>query len=1112
MIWQKYLIRLVIIGLTFLLNLKSSECISAMPPQQQSISNSIESTISLGDGFLRIADFDSAIHYFKKAGIISISAKDTATLILSNLKLAECYMDMKEFDSCINYLNKLQFLMQYAELNDTLNKLNYYHVNARYYSRIGNSDSSDYFVKKALSVLNKTNQYDSVKVLILKLKGNNYLRSNQFDQALQYYENALLIEKNRTPDTTIGLSTLFGNMGIVYSLQGMHFKAEKMFIESLQIKEKLLDSLDPVLARAYVNFGRLKIIGGENDIAINYFNKAERIYLNKFGEDNFNNGLLYFNKGAAYINKKDFEKALSYHEKSIEVYSKYLDRSNPEFGRIYGNMGLIYRKLNKYRLSIEYYKKSLELVTGPTSIPIGYRNLAECYKSLEVYDSALFNFQKALDKSIELSGPVNLQSGTSYRAIGEFYDEIGDWKKAEVHLFKALRIFIEVFGETNIDVSITYLSIGNHYQNMNQYNDALKYYQKFLIASGDHYYDSNYLHNPDIYQLEYEYNTVINMKQKAKALIKLYSEITKDQEDLKASYESSKLGIALFEEIRKSLMTEDDKLYLTNDINSLYSLHVLTALDLYDISDDEEYLNQAFIYSEKSKASVLLSSIKELEATDLSSIPDSLRTLEKKLKKDISIVEHFLYEENSKRSPDNSKIKTWNNKLFSLQRKYERLISKLENEYPDYFQLKYNINVLGIKDIQDIINDDVLIEYFHADSVLIVFYITNEKVGYTRAFLNEDYIANIKEFIELTHNPPKIDDSKHEFERFSNSSYNLYCNLIQPVEEIISSSNNLLIIPDGMLGYIPFEALIASPPNPGAVDYRGLHYLINSYQIRYSYSASLLYNNVKKKRTRGKLLAFAPEYSVIENSSVDSVNSQLSFRNSLKPLDYNIAEVEGIYNIVGGDVNIGDQANVKTFKEMAQDYSILHLAMHAIINDEEPLASKLAFAAPDDHSGDGFLNAYEIYNMRLNAQMVVLSACQTGAGSLSRGEGIMSMARGFFYAGVPGIVMTLWEIEDESSLRIMLDFYGNIDNNMKKDEALQIAKRNYFQSSPQLYAHPYYWAAFVQIGNNSSIAYHSIYTQRIFLSLAMILMIAAIILIRRKRSANQKKQTNDSVI
>ncbi len=178
--------------------------------------------------------------------------------------------------------------------------------------------------------------------------------------------------------------------------------------------------------------------------------------------------------------------------------------------------------------------------------------------------------------------------------------------------------------------------------------------------------------------------------------------------------------------------------------------------------------------------------------------------------------------------------------------------------------------------------------------------------------------------------------------------------------------------------------------------------------------------------------------------------------------------------------------------------------MHALIDDENPLSSKLIFDQNNsDTIEDGFLHTYEIYNLNLNAELAVLSACKTGTGKLSKGEGIMSLARGFLYAGVPGIVMTLWAIEDISSANIITQFYKLLKDGEKKDFALRNAKLEYLKNANQLQSHPYFWAAYVQIGDNTPISNNNRFIYY-FLGVGCLVVLAIVAIIyKRKRKLNQ---------
>jgi CHAT domain-containing protein len=194
-----------------------------------------------------------------------------------------------------------------------------------------------------------------------------------------------------------------------------------------------------------------------------------------------------------------------------------------------------------------------------------------------------------------------------------------------------------------------------------------------------------------------------------------------------------------------------------------------------------------------------------------------------------------------------------------------------------------------------------------------------------------------------------------------------------------------------------------------------------------------------------------------------------SLRGSLIQLNWAEKEVVGISEMMDGETYCYRYATEKMFKDKAPKAGILHIATHAIVNDVNPMFSKLVFTKDLSSIEDGFLNTYELYNMKLNAGMVVLSACNTGYGKLVRGEGIMSLARGFMYAGCPSLVMSLWSVDDQSTSLLMKKFYGGLVQGKNKDEALRQAKLEYLKNADEVKSNPFYWSGMIFVGNTNPI-------------------------------------------
>ena len=280
---------------------------------------------------------------------------------------------------------------------------------------------------------------------------------------------------------------------------------------------------------------------------------------------------------------------------------------------------------------------------------------------------------------------------------------------------------------------------------------------------------------------------------------------------------------------------------------------------------------------------------------------------------------------------------------------------------------------------------------------------------------------------------------------------------------------SLILSPDGILNFLAFDAFLvqAAPEN---WLFTHLAYLNNSYALSYTHSATHWLEQQKGELSNppNSWLGIAPNFEEeqLKNDIQPIAYNRILSRDGSVQLPYAQKEIAQISKITGGRGLLKNQALESGFRQQAPNYQVLHLATHGLIEDLRPMYSRLVFAPEQDSTNDGFLHAYEIYNMQLPADLVVLSACNTGIGKMEKGEGIMSLSRAFFYAGVKSILMSLWSVSDESTAELMLEFYQELEKGEGKDRALRQAKMNYLQNQTvAIKAHPYFWAGFVLKGN-----------------------------------------------
>ena len=268
--------------------------------------------------------------------------------------------------------------------------------------------------------------------------------------------------------------------------------------------------------------------------------------------------------------------------------------------------------------------------------------------------------------------------------------------------------------------------------------------------------------------------------------------------------------------------------------------------------------------------------------------------------------------------------------------------------------------------------------------------------------------------------------------------------------------------------YIPFDILLDAVPKP-TDKYAGFPFLIKKYTFSYCHSSTLLHSLQHKNHATTpspQLLSFAPSFHNLDKN----YDELLVSRARLDELVHSLPEIETINNLMNCEMRTGKEASKKTFLDMASDYQFLHLATHGKMDDKNAGFSFVAFSNMVDTLKESYkLFTNELNTLRLNADMVVLSACETGIGAVYKGEGIISLSRGFLAAGAKSVITTLWSINDKFTSEIVAAFYGNLKKTMGKEEALRQAKLAYLKGSDNFEAHPKYWAAFMPVGDMTPI-------------------------------------------
>jgi CHAT domain-containing protein len=838
-------------------------------------------------------------------------------------------------------------------------------------------------------------------------------------------------------------------------------------------------SIDHKVANIYNSIASIyRNIYNNNEALANY-KEAEKI-LTMTDPTNILFGTIYHNIGNIYKEKNDLFRTKEYYEYSLDFLIKNGYQNTKDFAFVYSNYIKLLLELGDYELAEE--KLSLIDLNRYNIDPYIehriYITNATTHSQLGNYDAALYNFKKAQEivESLEKTDEYINQIIVFYYSYIDFYILYGIYDQALIECDRAFA-YIESLdpqatkGKITFHSDILYRSasiqqrIGNLDKALMQVNIGINNLKEFLKV----------LSNGDIESAEKnEYSTALPdfYVLKSRVQFEKYKR-SNDFEDLIKSYESYQKTIETLTFMKLAMSDEDSRLFATSQIIEVYYEAIYVGKMLYDLTNESKYLEQSFEFAETSKSFALYSEIKDVEAMQFSDLPEDVKEKESRYMGEIQAYEELLYNEQIKTDPDSSLIESFKDRIFHLKADYDVLKQEIEQNYVNYYNLKYNPKFVSLKEVQDKLSyRDALIEYVLSDTLLITYVVDRKGINVFSQEIGPEFADECHEYYKILHDQNFSSGVHDNYKRYVNLGLKFYKILIEPCLQY-TDRKNFTVVPDGAITYIPFEGLITQETDAEYIDYINLPYLIKDYSIGYSHSSTLLFNKrYKTKSPEEKVLAFAPIY-VNPDNITDTAEVRQAIENNeyLFPLVGTIKEVQSISETVPSRVFINEQATEANFKKYASDYNVLHLAMHTIMRDDAPLYSLLAFtnAGTEDTIEDNKLFAYEIYNLKLNAQMAVLSSCNSGLGKMQKGEGMMSLARGFIYAGCPSIIMTLWQVADKSSSELMTSFYKYLKRGKSKPEAMRLAKIDYLETADDITANPYFWSGFVVLGDGSPI-------------------------------------------
>jgi len=779
------------------------------------------------------------------------------------------------------------------------------------------------------------------------------------------------------------------------------------------------------------------------------------------------------NLSDVYMLQDDYSQALDYGRRWLTMARSLYNQRNEgqaldikrSEGRALGFIGAVYRALGDLDQALTYYQQSLSLareINDLENTASMLSDLGTVYIELKAYDGALTAFQEALQITRQTKNRVleiEALAGQAY-----LYFAINNYPAALVAQAQALQLARDISTPNWEGTSLN--ALGFIQLRLSDIQAATRSFQDGLAIGAR-------IRGPSIIW---------------QARVGLAA-ICERQGAIDQAREHYQKAIEALERVRGRLGAEDERVGFFQDKVKVYKDLVAALMRLHVKDATKHYDAEAFHFSERGRARALLDLLGEARNVDQAIDPDLLKRQEE-IQAAISELNTQLIDERSKEldKQDMTKVKKLEEDLGKADAEQADWLRELRRRNRRYADLKYPepLNLEQARRTLD--NQSLILAYSLGEQASFLFAVSHN--GHLAATLKAS-AAEIRDGVEkmvaaiTDRNNPSPDEYRRQAAR-------LYQLLIRPAGKLLVGKRELIIVADGVLHRLPFEALLGSPSaKAGAItpsDPRLWPYLVSQFAISYAPSVSAWARLQDYHREAGApqkaFVAFAdPNYNRQEQRQNDSIVASLTRgagveRLNLNQLRHSRHEVEEIARLFGegeAKLYLDDEAseeNVKAEDRLSR-YRIVHFSAHGLISETRPRFSGIVLTLPKAGNDgkttskeDGLLSAYEIFNLKLNAELVALSACETGLGKEVKGEGIMGLMRAFMYAGTPSVVVSLWKVDDESAADLMIGFYrywqGGGKGKLSKAEALRRAQLDAIKQGSL----PYYWAPFVLVGRS----------------------------------------------
>jgi CHAT domain-containing protein/Flp pilus assembly protein TadD len=887
----------------------------------------------------------------------------------------------------------------------------------------------------------------------LRSIGRSYSNLGEAQKALQYYNQSLSLSQvvgNRSQE-----AITLNNIGLVYSNLGEKQKALQYYNQSLPLSRAVGNRLQEAITLN--NIGLVYSNLGEKQKALQYYNQS--LPLSRAIGDRSQEAITLNNIGLVYSNLGEQQKALEFYNQSLPMSRAVGNRSQEAI--TLNNIGLVYDNLGEQQKALQYYNQSLLLsrAIGDRSqeaitlnnIGLVYDNLGEQQKALQYYNQSLLLSRAIGDRS---------QEAITLNNIGLVYDNLGEQQKA-LQYYNQSVLLSRAVGDRSQE-AITLSNIGLVYSNLGEQQKALEFYNQSLPLS----------------------RAVGNRSQEALTLFNI-AFLKRDQNNLTEALNDIESCIKIIENLRTKIISPELRSSYFATVQDYYQFYIDLLMQLHKTNPKSGYDTKALEASERSRARSLLELLKETNANIRQGISPDLLQQENRAKQQLDVIEKQRIEAVSHPNPNPTQVDAIDKQHLALLQQYQQIQTQIRTTSPRYAALTQP-QPLTLPEIQKKVLDEntILLQYAIGKDRSYLWVVTSTGLTSYELPKRADIEIASRKFLETITNPI----FRNIPQKSAEASANLSQLILQPAAAQLGNKR-LLIVPDGVLHYTPFPALTISQTAgqnanlPLIAEHEiitlpsasTLAILRQKFGDRKSPSQTLAILadpvfSLDDERVKGKLTQETTEK--LESNNL-GLNRSLRASNLAWPpkrLPFTRQEAQTILDLLPSDSSSSKKIDFDASRTIATDgnlanYQIIHLATHGIANSQNPELSGILMSMVDDKGNllNGFLRLSDIFNLKLGANLVVLSACQTGLGQNIKGEGMVGLTRGFMYAGAQRVAVSLWSVDDEGTSVLMQKFYQKmLQQKLAPAAALRAAQLEMIEQ--EKWKSPYYWAAFTLQG------------------------------------------------